>query len=313
MDDEPSGGDITPQEISDFEHRQRNSREEITLFRQPLRCLYLFQCGALALVSSSCSYCVAHPLFLWGLLPALGLWVVLEHVPGPLTEWVDSVEFIVKFVTWWVGLGIMSSVGLGSGLQSGVLFLYPHLIKVFFAAQLCKTLDFDSASDMWFSTSKTLFKCPAPQYGFESTPVTFWGTWLKIAPECFLQALGTALGEIPPYWMARTARLAAIEAGTSSAADIPEELMADSKFSIINRGKAWMIRFLKERGFFGVLCMASYPNIAFDLCGIACGHFLMPFEQFLGATIIGKAVIRNGYQSVIYVALCRCVAPNKKF
>lgn len=58
-------------------------------------------------------------------------------------------------------------------------------------------------------------------------------------------------------------------------------------------------------GFYGVLFMASYPNIAFDLCGICCGHFLMPFWTFFLATFIGKAVIRNSYQSILYVVLCR--------
>lgn len=50
--------------------------------------------------------------------------------------------------------------------------------------------------------------------------------------------------------------------------------------------------------------MASWPNIAFDLCGICCGHFLMPFKVFFSATLIGKAIIRNTYQTVIYVTLC---------
>jgi uncharacterized membrane protein YdjX (TVP38/TMEM64 family) len=43
---------------------------------------------------------------------------------------------------------------------------------------------------------------------------------------------------------------------------------------------------------------------AFDLCGICCGHFLMPFWTFFLATFVGKAVIRNGYQSILYVMLC---------
>ena len=42
-----------------------------------------------------------------------------------------------------------------------------------------------------------------------------------------------------------------------------------------------------------------------DLCGICCGHYLMPFWTFFGATFIGKAVIRNLYQSLVYVTLCR--------
>jgi membrane protein YqaA with SNARE-associated domain len=43
------------------------------------------------------------------------------------------------------------------------------------------------------------------------------------------------------------------------------------------------------------------------LCGICCGHFLMPFWTFILATFIGKAVIRNTYQSMLYIALCRYV------
>lgn len=35
----------------------------------------------------------------------------------------------VKYVVWWVGLGILSSIGLGTGMQSGVLFLFPHMLK----------------------------------------------------------------------------------------------------------------------------------------------------------------------------------------
>ena len=44
-----------------------------------------------------------------------------------------------------------------------------------------------------------------------------------------------------------------------------------------------------------------------DLCGICCGHYLMPFWTFFCATFLGKAVIRNTYQSIIYVTLCRYV------
>jgi membrane protein YqaA with SNARE-associated domain len=303
VDDE---GPVTPQHVSDFEARQREAREQITLSAQPVRTLYLFFSGMAAITVYSLKYCASHPVFIYFLLPVVGLWWVLEQVPGPLTEVINQFEFCIEFVTWWVGLGVLSSVGLGSGLQSGVLFLYPHIIKVFFAAQTCKTLDFESATDIWFRKPSSLFKCPA-HLTYESTPVTFWGTWLKIIPMCFLQAAGTAIGEVPPYWMTRAARLAAIEAGISSTQDIPEELESNSSYAFINRGKAWLIRFLQKHGFYGVLFMASYPNIAFDLCGICCGHFLMPFWSFLGATFIGKAIIRNGYQSLIYVTLCRCV------
>ena len=47
-----------------------------------------------------------------------------------------------------------------------------------------------------------------------------------------------------------------------------------------------------RHGFIGILVLAAWPNAAFDLCGICCGHFLMPFWEFFGATLIGKGLIK---------------------
>lgn len=202
---------VTPQQISDFDHMRKDRRETLTLFQRPLATIHTFFSGAIALVVYSFKYLVSHSLFLYAVLPAGILWFVLDCIPGPYTDAINKIEFGIEFVVWWVGLGVLSSIGLGSGLQSGVLFLFPHIIKVSLAAQTCKTLDFESYSDMWFRTSPTLFKCPP--LTADSTPVTLWGTWMKIILVCFLQAAGTAIGEIPPYWMTKAARLAAIEAG----------------------------------------------------------------------------------------------------
>ncbi|VDI67951.1 Hypothetical predicted protein, partial [Mytilus galloprovincialis] len=38
--------------------------------------------------------------------------------------------------------------------------------------------------------------------------------------------------------------------------------------------------------------LSRIPNPLFDLAGITCGHFLIPFWTFFGATLIGKAVIK---------------------
>ena len=58
------------------------------------------------------------------------------------------------------------------------------------AAEECNTLDFDSASDMWFGGSDTLFSCPERHGGGDalfgegggdiSSPVTYLGTFLKV-------------------------------------------------------------------------------------------------------------------------------------
>lgn len=44
-----------------------------------------------------------------------------------------------------------------------------------------------------------------------------------------------------------------------------------------------------------VLCL-QIPNPLFDLAGITCGHFLVPFWTFFGATLIGKAIIKMHIQ-----------------
>jgi hypothetical protein len=41
----------------------------------------------------------------------------------PLQEW-------VLYTTWWISLGVLSSIGLGTGMHSGLLFLFPHMLKV---------------------------------------------------------------------------------------------------------------------------------------------------------------------------------------
>lgn len=43
----------------------------------------------------------------------------------------------------------------------------------------------------------------------------------------------------------------------------------------------------------------------FDLCGICCGHFQMPFYQFFGGTFLGKACVKVQMQTVFFITLFR--------
>lgn len=50
------------------------------------------------------------------------------------------------------------------------------------------------------------------------------------------------------------------------------------------------------------MCLFSQiPNPLFDLAGITCGHFLVPFWTFFGATLLGKAVIKMHIQKVFVI------------
>ena len=74
---------------------------------------------------------------------------------------------------------------------------------------------------------------------------------------------------------------------------------------LINSMKMWMLHFIEKRGFWGIFLLSAYPNAAFDLCGICCGHFLMPFWEFFGATLLGKGVVKIAGQTAFFVALFR--------
>ncbi|KAJ8403865.1 hypothetical protein AAFF_G00347330 [Aldrovandia affinis] len=58
---------------------------------------------------------------------------------------------------------------------------------------------------------------------------------------------------------------------------------------------------VQKVGFFGILACASVSNPLFDLAGITCGHFLVPFWTFFGATLIGKAVVKMHIQKLFVI------------
>jgi len=67
--------------------------------------------------------------------------------------------------------------------------------------------------------------------------------------------------------------------------------------------KKLMFKALGNLGFFGILAMASIPNPLFDLAGITCGHFLVPFSVFFGATLIGKGLIKSHLQTIFVITM----------
>ena len=67
--------------------------------------------------------------------------------------------------------------------------------------------------------------------------------------------------------------------------------------------KIFMLEFMKTHGFWGLVAMAAWPNAAFDLCGICCGTFMMPFWHFFGATFIGKALMKAPAQGAVFSTL----------
>lgn len=102
-----------------------------------------------------------------------------------------------------------------------------------------------------------------------------------------LWGVGTAIGEIPPYFLSYQAAMAGTK--NEMLVEVEEHLHAGQDAGVLTRTVAsmqqWMMQVIKKHGFIGILMLASWPNAAFDLCGICCGAFKMPFIQFFGATV----------------------------
>lgn len=66
----------------------------------------------------------------------------MYHIPGRHQLVIDAIRLNMWFIIYWVGLGVLSSVGLGTGLHTFILYLGPHIASVTLAAYECNSLDF---------------------------------------------------------------------------------------------------------------------------------------------------------------------------
>ena len=73
---------------------------------------------------------------------------------------------------------------------------------------------------------------------------------------------------------------------------IDDKLESDQQLGLFDRLKVWVYKNVRNHAFIVVLVMASIPNPLFDLAGLTCGHCLIPFGVFFGATFIGKAIVK---------------------
>ncbi|KAK3812404.1 MAG: hypothetical protein JOS17DRAFT_690712, partial [Linnemannia elongata] len=193
---------------------------------------------------------------------------------------------------YWILLGVASSIGLGCGLHSFVLFLGPHIASVTLTAYKCGNTQFDVRGDH-------RFVCQAPD---EPVPLTLTLIFGAVALESFFWGMGTAFGELPPYFVARAAALSGNR--NEELASI-EDLLKKKPDSVSYKERILLMvhEGMKRLGFFGIFLCASIPNPLFDLAGITCGHFLIPFSTFFGATFLGKAVVKSSIQAVFVILM----------
>nr|CAD2167272.1 unnamed protein product [Meloidogyne enterolobii] len=272
-------------------------RQNIVLWKRPFRTMqyFIFELFSITWSFFKSLLCIKR------LVPAIllpSLIAFLYMVPGYHTQFVHLFEKKLLWCLYWLGLGVLSSVGLGTGLHTFLLYLGPHIARVTLAAFECNSLDFPEPP---YPEDVT---CPTSQ-GSMVSAISLWAIISKVRLESLMWGAGTALGELPPYFMARAARLSGEQPTDDEDykefLSIVEEGDSNKNMSLMNKTKLWMERVVTRVGFPGILLFASIPNPFFDLAGITCGHFLIPFWTFFGATLIGKALIKMHVQMLFVV------------
>lgn len=212
--------------------------------------------------------------------------------------WWREVEYWLADALYWVMLGVLSSIGLGTGMHSGLLFLFPHIYRTCAAVQRCGNANFWTyPTNFFYGPRERLFVCLAPESQPElaASKMSLVEYLVKVVPACMLWGAGTALGEVPPYALSYAAALQGRHED-----DLQESAAA---YDMISLATNWTLQKVRRYGFWAILLLAAWPNMAYDLCGMACGQFLMPFSTFFSATLIGKAVIKVNLQAIFFIVL----------
>jgi len=157
-------------------------------------------------------------------------------VDGPHEQYRELVTEIFMFSGWWIGLGILSSVGLGTGLHTFVLYLGPFMAQVTMAANNCNKVP-EFLPNRW--TYEKFAECE--DFKGEVT-IGIFDVYYAVILEAFLWGLGTAIGELPPYFVARAA---------SIAGETHEEL--ENQEGIFKRVKDFIEPILKKHAFIVVI------------------------------------------------------------
>ena len=240
-----------------------------------------------------------------------------------------------SYCLWWFVCGVLSTAGLGTGMQTGALFLFPHCARL---ATDWRRLGPASATARAPFASPGASEAPAARAapaaasvlgglrrgaggvslgaarGGEAAAARDAASFrarsrdgraalaLRAAVPGFFSGAGSAVGELVPFFLARAAR----RAGADPFAVIEEEeAAADDEAParrprlplLAARTRARLEAALADGAFWKIFVLAALPNPFFDLCGLVCGSLDVSLGTYFGACFAAKALVRTPLQT----------------
>ncbi len=125
----------------------------------------------------------------------------------------------------------------------------------------------------------------------------------KVRPEAFLWGAGTALGELPPYFMAKASRLSGIDddedEDLKAVVELKRKKEAGDDLTLFERLKLGMERVVERVGFFGILACASVSFFFFCLVHIPQYNLLLLIRIVSkNFCVDSESVVRFGWHNV---------------
>ena len=222
--------------------------KEVSLFKNPIITLTTFTLILVEKILLVIKYILSNYLILIVLIT----YGILNYFNSPIKSDVLYINKIIYSCGYWILLGVASSIGLGTGLHTFVLYLGPHIAKVTLAANECSHFPEMNPNRWEFKDFKP---CNDIVGSPNDTRVSFMTILLNVQIEAIMWGIGTALGELPPYFMAK----AAAESGDKSEEiDEVENTQKNKKEAgFVDKIKLFIYNHLKRHGFITVLLCAS--------------------------------------------------------
>ncbi|KAK9291748.1 hypothetical protein L1049_019698 [Liquidambar formosana] len=198
--------------ISGLREKHQQELENLTLTTQPFKTLKFF--------SLSVFQCLQRPILCpfakggWLLLLctlAGGIGVLGMTLGEPNEKHIQELIRYLRFGLWWLALGVASSIGLGSGLHTFVLYLGPHIALFTIKAMHCGRVDIKSApyDTIVLKSGPSWLERDCSDYGpplfssLHGSRIPVSSILPQVQLEVILWGIGTALGELPPYFISR--------------------------------------------------------------------------------------------------------------
>ncbi|KCV69548.1 hypothetical protein H696_03969 [Fonticula alba] len=252
-----------------------------------------------------------------------------------------AISLLRHLLVWyggWIVLGFMSSAGMGFGAHTFLLYLGPYIVSTILEVESAECAGATVIIKKNALLREWSYSCDPTLPRSVDVP-SLLSIFQFFLPEAIFWGIGTAIGELLPYFFARAAARSgqeldltefgvSLDAATGKLTNAPRSPAAtDSNEGsprlrpeaspaaaghpvtgtstlttdpvapappapLSSRLTILVAQMMKRWGFFGIMLMASIPNPLFDLAGLLSGYLEMPFWEFFGATLIGKAGVK---------------------